>query len=36
MKVNWYFDDGDDDMKEVGEDFSEMITFPFSFIMMQR
>jgi len=36
MKVNWYFDDGDDDMKEVGEDFSEMITFPFSFIMIQR
>jgi hypothetical protein len=36
MKVNWYFDDGDDDMKEVGEDFSEMITFPFSFVMIQR
>lgn len=36
MKVNWYFDEGDDDMKEVGEDFSEMISFPFSFIMVKR
>ena len=25
MKIYWYFADGDEDMKEVGEDFSEMI-----------
>lgn len=36
FKVYWYFEDGDDDMKEVGEDFSEMISFPFNFIMIQR
>jgi hypothetical protein len=36
IKVNWYFEDGDDDMKEVGEDFSEMISLPFNFIMIQR
>jgi hypothetical protein len=36
IKIYWYFEDGDDDMKEVGEDFSEMISFPFNFIMIQR
>ncbi len=36
IKVYWYFEDGDDDMKEVGEDFSEMISLPFNFIMIQR
>ena len=36
IKVNWYFEDGDDDMKEVGEDFSDMISMPFNFIMIQR
>ena len=36
MKINWYFEDGDEDMKEVGEDFSEMISFPFNFIMIKR
>jgi SiaC family regulatory phosphoprotein len=36
IKVNWYFEDGDDDMKEVGEDFSEMISLPFNSIMIQR
>ena len=36
IKVYWYFDESDDDMKEVGEDFSDMITYPFNFIMIQR
>ncbi|OFX88805.1 MAG: hypothetical protein A2W99_04885 [Bacteroidetes bacterium GWF2_33_16] len=36
IKINWYFEDGDEDMKEVGEDFSEMIAFPFNFIMVKR
>jgi hypothetical protein len=36
IKVYWYFEEHDDDMKEVGEDFSDMITYPFSFIMVQR
>jgi len=35
-KVNWYFEDGDEDMKEVGEDFADMISFPFNFIMVKR
>ncbi|MBI9052602.1 MAG: DUF1987 domain-containing protein [Bacteroidales bacterium] len=36
IKIYWYFDDGDEDMKEVGEDFQEMISYPFNFIMVQR
>jgi hypothetical protein len=36
FKVYWYFDEGDDDMKEVGEDFADMISFPFNYIMVQR
>ncbi len=36
IKVYWYFDEGDDDMKEVGEDFSDMISVPFNFIMVKR
>lgn len=36
FKVYWYFADGDEDMKEVGEDFSEMISIPFNFIMIER
>jgi len=36
IKVYWYFEEHDDDMKEVGEDFADMITYPFSFIMVQR
>lgn len=36
FKVNWYFADGDEDMKEVGEDFSDMISLPFHFIMVER
>ncbi len=34
-KINWYFIDGDEDMKEVGEDFSDMISTPFKFIMIE-
>lgn len=36
LKVNWYFTDGDEDMKEVGEDFSEMISVPFNYIMIEK
>lgn len=32
IKINWYFDEGDDDMLETGEDLSDMVDFPFSFI----
>lgn len=36
LKVNWYFADGDEDMMEVGEDFSEMISVPFNYIMIEK
>jgi hypothetical protein len=35
LKIYWYFADGDEDMKEVGEDFSDMISVPFNFIMRE-
>ena len=36
LKVNWYFADGDEDMMEVGEDFSDMISVPFNYIMIEK
>ena len=27
--INWYYDEGDDDILEIGEDFSHIINFPF-------
>jgi len=36
IKIYWYFEDGDEDMKEVGEDFSDMISHPFNYIMIKR
>ena len=32
VKIDWYFDEGDDDMLETGEDLSDMVDFPFNFI----
>jgi len=36
VKLYWYFKEGDEDMLEVGEDFSEMIDMPFQMIMIER
>ena len=33
MKVSWYFHEDDEDMEEVGEEFSELIEIPFEFIV---
>jgi len=30
--INWYYDEGDDDVLEIGEDFSTIIKFPFNLI----
>jgi hypothetical protein len=35
-KIYWYFEDRDDDMIEVGEDFSELINVPFNFVMIKK
>ncbi len=32
LTINWYYDEMDDDMKEVGEDFSDILNVPFNFI----
>ena len=32
IEVFWYFDEGDDDMLEVGEDYSDVVEIPFTFI----
>lgn len=31
VQTNWYYKNGDIDMKEVGEEFSELVDIPFSF-----
>ena len=36
IKIYWYFEESDEDMKDVGEDFSDMISYPFNFVMIQR
>ena len=36
IKIYWYFEESDEDMKDVGDDFSDMISHPFNFVMIQR
>lgn len=31
LKINWYYEKGDDDMLIAGKDFSKMVNFPFKF-----
>lgn len=31
VKVNWYYDADDEDMKEAGEEYSELVEIPFEF-----
>lgn len=31
-QINWFYDEGDDDMREVGEDLSDMVDFDFTYI----
>ena len=35
IKIYWHYDEDDEDMHVVGQDFSDMIDFPFIFIMVQ-
>lgn len=34
VKVNWYFHEEDEDMEEAGEEFSELVDIPFTFIAL--
>lgn len=31
IRIDWYFDENDEDMKEVGEELSEVVDFPFKY-----
>lgn len=35
IKIYWFFNEGDDDQRDVGEDLSEMTSFPFTFVMVK-
>ena len=32
LQIDWYYEEGDDDMKEVGEELSEIVDFKFNYI----
>ena len=32
VEVNWYYEDGDEEIQESGEEMSDMIGYPFKFI----
>lgn len=36
LQINWHFDENDDDMKEVGEELSEVVDFPFKYIIIDK
>lgn len=36
IKINWYFEEDDEDMMEAGEEFSNFINYPFSYIMIKE
>lgn len=33
-RIDWYYDESDDDMKEVGEELSEVVDFPFEYVIV--
>ena len=35
VKIDWYYEENDDDMKEVGEELSEVVDFPFEYFMLE-
>ncbi|PLX25047.1 MAG: nuclear pore complex subunit [Salinivirgaceae bacterium] len=36
IKINWYYEEGDEDMRDVGEELAEMVDFEFKYIMMRE
>ncbi len=36
IQVNWFFEEGDDDMKEVGEELTEMLDIQPQYIMIKK
>jgi len=35
VEVNWFYEDGDDEIQESGEEISDMLGYPFNFISYQ-
>lgn len=35
-KINWHYEEGDEDMRDVGEELAEMVEFEFKYIMMKE
>lgn len=36
IRIDWYYDENDEDMKEVGEELSEVVDFKFKYIEVSR
>lgn len=36
LRIDWYHDENDDDMKEVGEELSEVVDLPFEYIVVTK
>lgn len=36
MRIDWFYDENDDDMREVGEELSEVVDFPFKYVMVKK
>lgn len=36
MRIDWFYDENDDDMREVGEELSEVVDFPFKYMMIKK
>lgn len=36
IKINWHYEEGDEDMRDVGEELAEMVDFEFKYIMMKE
>ncbi len=36
IKIYWYFNEGDEDIKEAGEELSEMVSFRFNYVMIKH
>ncbi|MDP4266629.1 MAG: DUF1987 domain-containing protein [Bacteroidota bacterium] len=36
IEINWFYDEGDDEMLEAGEELSKMIAFPFNFQLLNK
>lgn len=36
IQINWHYEEGDEDMRDVGEELAEMVDFEFKYIMMKE